>query len=123
VSRLGGFIPAVTSLHFFFSLPPCSVGINFALSSRLIPRRYFETDAAGLAAAIRSSQTFLGSSAYTQQIQILADTPAPRFQKNATSVTPAWYDSLWQVIYFTTWPNNATVAEQRQDIYGIHLGA
>jgi FAD/FMN-containing dehydrogenase len=48
------------------------------------------------------------------------DTPAPRFQKNATSVTPAWYDSLWHVIYTTTWPNNATVAEQRQDISGVH---
>jgi FAD/FMN-containing dehydrogenase len=100
-----------------------SVGINFAASSRLIPRRHFETDAAGVAAAIRKGQTFLGSSAYTQPIQILVDTPAPRFQKNETSVTPAWYDSLWHVVYTTAWPNNATVAEQRQAISGVHQSA
>jgi hypothetical protein len=86
-----------------------SVGMSFVVSSRLIPRKRFETDAAGLTAAIRHGQTFLGSSAYTEPIQILADTPAPKFEKNATSVTPAWYDSLWRVIYTTAWPNNATV--------------
>jgi hypothetical protein len=112
VSRLGGFIPAVTSLLLFY-FPPCSVGINAAPASRLIPRRYFETDTAGLAAAIRRGQTLLGLSAFTQPIQILADTPAPGFQVNATSVMPAWYDSLWHVVYNTAWLNNATVAEQR----------
>jgi Berberine and berberine like len=106
-------------VHLYLS----SVGINFAASSRLIPRKYFETDAAGLTAAIRHGQTFLGSTAYTQQIQILADTPAPKFQKNKTSVTPAWYNSLWHVIYTTAWPNNATVNEQRKDIDGIHKAA
>jgi FAD/FMN-containing dehydrogenase len=97
--------------------------MNFVMSSRLIPRNHFETDAAGLTSAIRHGQTFLGSTAYTQPISIVAETPARKFQKNATSVTPAWYDSLWHVIYTTTWPNNATVKEQRMAIDGIHEAA
>ncbi|KAI0292662.1 hypothetical protein B0F90DRAFT_1822708 [Multifurca ochricompacta] len=99
------------------------VGINFALSSRLIPRTYFETDSAGLASALRKGQVFLGSSADVQTIQVLADTPAPKFQRNVTSTTPSWYNSLWHVIYTTAWPSNATVAQQQQLIKGIHDGA
>jgi hypothetical protein len=100
-----------------------NVGTNFASSSRLIPRKHFATDAAGLTAAIHDSQTFLGSTSYTRPIQIVAETPGYKFQQNVTSVTPAWYDSLWHVIYTTGWPNNATVEEQRKVIDGIHEAA
>ncbi|KAI0258817.1 hypothetical protein BC834DRAFT_834569 [Gloeopeniophorella convolvens] len=99
------------------------VGINFAPSSRLIPRHYFENDAAGLARAIRKGQELLGAQAQTQQIQILADTPAPAFKRDVTAVTPVWYSSLWHVIYTTAWPNDASVAQQRQLYSNVHQAA
>ncbi|KAI0298128.1 hypothetical protein B0F90DRAFT_1669171 [Multifurca ochricompacta] len=120
------YFDAPSFLSFFketFAINNEIVGINFLLASRLIPRTYFETDAAGLASAIRKGQTFLGASADVQQIQILADSPAPKFQDNMTSVTPAWYDSLWHVIYTTAWENNATIEEQQELVKGIHDGA
>jgi hypothetical protein len=61
-----------------------NVGTNFASSSRLISRKHFETDVVGLTAAIRDSQSFLGSTSYTRPVQIVAEIPAPKFQDNAT---------------------------------------
>lgn len=100
-----------------------SVGIPFAASSRLIPRHYFENDPQGLAQAIRQGQIASGPEADVQFIQILVDNPPPSLNFGKTSVTPAWYDSLWHVIYTGTWNTTASVTDQRAEVKYLHDAA
>ncbi|KAI0045108.1 FAD-binding domain-containing protein [Auriscalpium vulgare] len=113
-------------LQFFagtFKISNEVVGIPFALTSRLIPRHYFENDPQGLAAAIRQGQVVSGPEAATQFIQVLIDNPAPKFAVGKTSVTPAWYSSLWHVIYTGTWNVTTPVAGQRAEVKYVHDAA
>ncbi|KAI0265565.1 hypothetical protein BC834DRAFT_165693 [Gloeopeniophorella convolvens] len=99
------------------------VGINSALSSRLIPRHYFEEDSAAVVDALLKGQALLQDQAETQSIQIFLDSPPPGSNPNTTSVTPVWYNSPWHVVYTSTWDNDATTAEQRQRFANLHQAA
>ncbi|KZP25670.1 FAD-binding domain-containing protein [Athelia psychrophila] len=96
------------------------VGIPFALTSRLIPRHYFSGDPRGVAQALRDGQVASGAEMDSQAIQVLIDLPAPSFNLGKTSVTPAWYDSLWHVLYTGTWNASTSVADQRAEISSLH---
>ncbi|KAI0269394.1 hypothetical protein BC834DRAFT_951693 [Gloeopeniophorella convolvens] len=99
---------------------PEIVGVNLAASSRLIPRHYFENDSAGLSQALRAGQVASGPEGLTRTIQVLVDTPAPSFNLNKTSTTPAWYNSLWHVLYTVSWNNTTPVVDQRQEVELVH---
>jgi len=97
--------------------------VPFAPSSRLIPRHYFESDPAGLTNAIQKGQAILGAEATSQPVQILMDSPAPKYNLGKTSVTPVWYSSLWHVVYTVEWNTTTPVAGQRAVVQAVHNAA
>lgn len=101
----------------------CRVGIPFAMSSRLIPRHYFSSDPRGVAQALRNGQIASGAEIDSQAIQVLIDLPSPSFNLGKTSVTPAWYNSLWHVIYTGTWNTSTSVSGQRAEVSSLHEAA
>ncbi|KZP34460.1 hypothetical protein FIBSPDRAFT_923970 [Athelia psychrophila] len=90
-------------------------GLPFALSSRLIPRHYFEDDSQGLTRAIQKGQLALGAEASSLPIQILVDSPATRLNVGNTSITPVWYSSPWHVVYSVTWNNTNLQIRNRSE--------
>lgn len=93
------------------------------MTSRLIPRHYFSSDPGGVAQALWDGQVASGAEMDSQAIQVLIDLPAPSFNLGHTSVTPAWYNSLWHVIYTGTWNASTSVADQRAEISSLHNAA
>jgi hypothetical protein len=76
-------------------------GQSFMLSSRLIPRHYFENDPAGVAKAILDGQDILSTVGpnYLQSMSLAFTSPSNTKYTGKTSVNPIWYESLWQVYY------------------------
>ena len=73
-------------------------GKSFLLSSRLIPRHYFENDPAGVAKAILNGQDIL-STVGSNSVGLIITSPSNTKYTGKTSVNPVWYESLWQVVY------------------------
>lgn len=73
--------------------------------------------------ALRNGQIASGAEMDSQPIQVLIDLPAPSFNLGKTSVTPAWYDSLWHVIYTGTWNASTSVSGQRTEVSSLHEAA
>ncbi|KAF7979249.1 hypothetical protein HWV62_42914, partial [Athelia sp. TMB] len=106
-----------------YGAAPELAGVPLAPSSRLIPRHYFEKDPKGLTSAIQEGQLKLGSEAASQPVQILMDSPAPKFNLGKTSVTPVWYTTLWHVVYTVEWNTTTPVASQRAVVKSVHDAA
>ncbi|KAI0634231.1 FAD-binding domain-containing protein [Trametes polyzona] len=95
-----------------------------ALSSRLIPAALFNTSStsAQKRAELRDA---LVSAAQRHTITLLFSV-APHFfgrGDGQTSVSPAWRDALWHVIYIDYWTYNTTAAERAQIYRGLEADA
>ncbi|KAL1948480.1 hypothetical protein VTO73DRAFT_12555 [Trametes versicolor] len=91
-----------------------------ALASRLIPASVFNTSASR--AALSDA---LVAAAQRHTITLLFSV-APHFFKGGdglTSVSPAWRESLWHVIYIDYWAYNTTVSERAQIYQGLEADA
>ncbi|KZP23493.1 FAD-binding domain-containing protein [Athelia psychrophila] len=100
-----------------------NAGLPLALSSRLIPRHYFEDESHSLTSAIQKGQLALGTEAASQPIHVLMDSPAPRLNVGKTSVTPVWYSSLWHVSYTVAWNTTTPLASQKSVVKAVHDAA
>ncbi|KAF7336134.1 FAD-binding domain-containing protein [Mycena venus] len=91
------------------------VGIPLTISSRLIPAENFKTE---------SGRTSLADALdkVVDEVDIaiaFATTPFLHGDKNQTSVSPAWYQSLWHVALGNTWNFNTSesdVAKKYSDL-------
>ncbi|KAF9033033.1 FAD-binding domain-containing protein [Hymenopellis radicata] len=92
------------------------VGIHIVLGTRLIPTSLFSNETA----KAQLLDTFVDMLPFaTADPQLVAVPPILyNHTEGATSVTPAWRDALWHVIFAITMPWNAT-AEQKQDWFNV----
>lgn len=99
------------------------IGLPETISSRLIPRHYFENDPAGLAKAIRQGQDQAGIESAVLPVQVLIAPPVKVRNSGKTSINPIWYDSLWHVICTGGWGSDTPARLQAAETTAVHNAA
>lgn len=112
-----GTVPNYSAFAKTFFSGNLGVGQPLLLASRLIPRKYYETDPVALARAVVMGWDEAPNS------QIYFDTVSAnkeRAQPSKTSIFPAWYEGIWHTIYSEAWDPSISVGDQQSIARGVH---
>lgn len=119
-SPMYGTVPTYSDFAKTFFSGNLGVGQPLLLASRLLPRKYYETDPAGLAKAIvtgwdkaPNSQIYLDNVSANKE----------RARPSKTSIFPAWYEGIWHTLYSEAWDPSISISAQKKITKGVHEAA
>ncbi|KIK56944.1 hypothetical protein GYMLUDRAFT_229963 [Collybiopsis luxurians FD-317 M1] len=103
-----GVVETVSSWYEFFVKYVLTaqepIGIDAAISSRLIPSSVFESQEARNALV----ETIANAAPYFLTISTVTPFIYNNYTENSTSVTPAWRDAVWHFLFADLWSWNTT---------------